>query len=203
MGLSSARVPPTATSSENHPVLLASATRLACTTFLEPLDLTSSTRAKTLWFHLREIFPNSATSTPEKLRKQNSSRKPWANCAAGHAPSANVLRDDARDCVLSRTPLGVELWVRNKNGPERPVFASILAETEGFEPSMQLITAYSLSRGAPSASRSRLRKLLIVAGFIFPATALPTMQPPCRAQTHDAARARPAPCICRQSPRKS
>src|SRR4051812_35052098 len=31
-----------------------------------------------------------------------------------------------------------------------------LAETEGFEPSMRLYTPYSLSRGAPSATRSRL-----------------------------------------------
>src|SRR5690349_2116537 len=33
-----------------------------------------------------------------------------------------------------------------------------LAETEGFEPSMELLTPYSLSRGAPSASRARLRR---------------------------------------------
>src|SRR6476619_7431147 len=31
-----------------------------------------------------------------------------------------------------------------------------LAETEGFEPSMELLTPYSLSRGAPSASRASL-----------------------------------------------
>src|SRR3989344_9223997 len=33
----------------------------------------------------------------------------------------------------------------------------ILAETEGFEPSMRLYTPYSLSRGAPSATRSRFQ----------------------------------------------
>src|SRR5262245_57510412 len=32
-----------------------------------------------------------------------------------------------------------------------------LAETVGFEPTMQVLPAYSLSRGAPSATRSRLR----------------------------------------------
>ena len=32
-----------------------------------------------------------------------------------------------------------------------------MAETEGFEPSMELQTPYSLSRGAPSASRPRLQ----------------------------------------------
>src|SRR5690606_23331685 len=34
---------------------------------------------------------------------------------------------------------------------------SHLAEREGFEPSIELLTLYSLSRGAPSASRASLR----------------------------------------------
>ncbi len=38
-------------------------------------------------------------------------------------------------------------------------FFRFLAETEGFEPSMRLYTPYSLSRGAPSATRSRLLKV--------------------------------------------
>ena len=33
----------------------------------------------------------------------------------------------------------------------------LLAESEGFEPSMQVLPTYSLSRGAPSATRSRLQ----------------------------------------------
>ena len=33
-----------------------------------------------------------------------------------------------------------------------------MAETEGFEPSMELLTPYSLSRGAPSAARASLHK---------------------------------------------
>ena len=33
-----------------------------------------------------------------------------------------------------------------------------LAETEGFEPSIGLQTLYSLSRGAPSATRPRLQR---------------------------------------------
>lgn len=33
-----------------------------------------------------------------------------------------------------------------------------MAESEGFEPSMELLTPYSLSRGAPSASRATLRR---------------------------------------------
>ena len=38
-----------------------------------------------------------------------------------------------------------------------------LAEREGFEPSIELLTLYSLSRGAPSASRASLRELLQLA----------------------------------------
>ena len=37
----------------------------------------------------------------------------------------------------------------------------VLAETEGFEPSMRLYTPYSLSRGAPSATRSRFLKFRV------------------------------------------
>ncbi len=33
----------------------------------------------------------------------------------------------------------------------------VVAEREGFEPSMELLTPYSLSRGAPSASRPSLQ----------------------------------------------
>ena len=33
-----------------------------------------------------------------------------------------------------------------------------MAETEGFEPSIGLQTLYSLSRGAPSATRPRLQR---------------------------------------------
>ena len=33
----------------------------------------------------------------------------------------------------------------------------IMAEKEGFEPSIELLTLYSLSRGAPSATRPLLR----------------------------------------------
>ena len=37
-----------------------------------------------------------------------------------------------------------------------------LAETEGFEPSIELLTLYSLSRGAPSASRARSRVCCLI-----------------------------------------
>ena len=35
---------------------------------------------------------------------------------------------------------------------------SEVAESEGFEPSIRLLTLYSLSRGAPSAARATLRE---------------------------------------------
>ena len=38
-----------------------------------------------------------------------------------------------------------------------PYPATLLAEREGFEPSIEFLTLYSLSRGAPSASRAPLR----------------------------------------------
>ena len=56
--------------------------------------------------------------------------------------------------------MAYEMAYRNEKRPERGVFKGGLAETKGFEPLMQLFTAYSLSRGAPSASRSRLQQML-------------------------------------------
>ncbi len=42
--------------------------------------------------------------------------------------------------------------------PKGLYLLDMLAETEGFEPSMRLYTPYSLSRGAPSATRSRFQQ---------------------------------------------
>ena len=50
-----------------------------------------------------------------------------------------------------------ELVGRKQKRPERGVFIEALAETKGFEPLMRLNTPYSLSRGAPSATRSRFQ----------------------------------------------
>ena len=44
-----------------------------------------------------------------------------------------------------------------KKAREKNLTGLVLAETEGFEPSMRLYTPYSLSRGAPSATRSRFQ----------------------------------------------
>ena len=46
---------------------------------------------------------------------------------------------------------------KRKNPSESITWVLVLAETEGFEPSMRLYTPYSLSRGAPSATRSRFQ----------------------------------------------
>ena len=45
-----------------------------------------------------------------------------------------------------------------RNGAKGPVF--YLAEREGFEPSMEVLPPYALSRGAPSTTRPSLLKLL-------------------------------------------
>ena len=47
---------------------------------------------------------------------------------------------------------------RNKKSPEGRMNKGYLAETKGFEPLMGLNTPYSLSRGAPSATRSRFQR---------------------------------------------
>src|SRR5690606_9265706 len=48
--------------------------------------------------------------------------------------------------------------VRNPTGSGQSFFRfRWMAESEGFEPSIELLTLYSLSRGAPSASRATLR----------------------------------------------
>ena len=44
-----------------------------------------------------------------------------------------------------------------KKAPFGAFLLDHLAEQEGFEPSKQVLPAYSLSRGAPSATRSPLR----------------------------------------------
>ena len=59
--------------------------------------------------------------------------------------------------------MAFEMAYRNEKRARRRVFAGYLAETEGFEPSMRLYTPYSLSRGAPSATRSRFLAEEIIA----------------------------------------
>ena len=97
----------------------------------------------------------------------------------------------------------------SQTGPKRR-----LAETEGFEPSMQFLATYSLSRGAPSASRARLRRerdssttfldlarnrvritKKICAGSLF---LRPWRRAPGPGRRPCAARARPVPCTCRR-----
>ena len=55
------------------------------------------------------------------------------------------------------------LYARHAKRPARGRFAC-LAEREGFEPSIRLLTLYSLSRGAPSATRASLRVCGAAAG---------------------------------------
>ncbi len=79
----------------------------------------------------------------------------------------------------------------NKKRPVRGVFACLLAETEGFEPSMRLYTPYSLSRGAPSATRSRFQQVHIMHQLMLQADPSRKLY---------ATRAQRVPCISRRSP---
>jgi hypothetical protein len=42
-----------------------------------------------------------------------------------------------------------------------------MADTEGFEPSIELLTLYSLSRGAPSATRPSVRTRALISEIGF------------------------------------
>ena len=71
-----------------------------------------------------------------------------------------------------------------------------MAEREGFEPSIELLTLYSLSRGAPSASRASLR---------FPASATCLHADPSRWAAEDTVRSLPgqnfnSKSTCRRGP---
>src|SRR5574337_99043 len=75
-------------------------------------------------------------------------------CALQGQPSAVQIRS-GRICRTregSSTPLSPP---DTQNAPEGRF--AYLAEREGFEPSIRLLTRYSLSRGAPSATRASLR----------------------------------------------
>ena len=61
---------------------------------------------------------------------------------------------------------------KTKMGPQ--AHFQCLAEREGFEPSISLLSLYSLSRGAPSTTRPPLRypfyEVLLLPGFVFSST---------------------------------
>ncbi len=78
-----------------------------------------------------------------------------------------------------------------------------LAETVGFEPTMQVLPAYSLSRGAPSASRSRLRRARILPLHGCPVKPEFLMNGAGPDRTPCAGPALPAPCTSRRPRPKS
>jgi hypothetical protein len=79
-------------------------------------------------------------------RRQRSSSNGWPQSLARGQP-------DVPMCARGRD--GREWKKPRWEGSNRGFLEGYLAETEGFEPSMRLYTPYSLSRGAPSATRSR------------------------------------------------
>ena len=89
--------------------------------------------------------PLAAAAPPEEL---------YSSRMAAHA---RLLSDLAVVDPCPPTQLGEE----PQKSPLPGAFLC-LAEREGFEPSIELLTLYSLSRGAPSASRASLRTTILL-----------------------------------------
>ena len=108
----------------------------------------------------------SKCARPAVLRRQKS-KKPTRRLAfLGGAPGRIRTSDpQVRSLVLYPTELRAQKrnYAVSTRHPSITAccnrMSSQVAETEGFEPSMELLTPYSLSRGAPSASRASLRVL--------------------------------------------
>ena len=117
-------------------------------------------------------------------------------------PFGPALRVRLRACALGRAnPLPRVLIHPAVRPCESPPVGGLsgLAETEGFEPSMRLYTAYSLSRGAPSASRSRFQERRLCRNELLNCGPGRFTQPVDRGRTRDAARAPRVPCTSRRS----
>ncbi len=99
-------------------------------------------------------------SSPVNLRRAIPDRPLRATGASSRCPKPNcpVRRRRTYTCWLPcRTTCSLaSLSPDNKKPCKNRVFA-VLAEREGFEPSIRLLTLYSLSRGAPSATRASLQ----------------------------------------------
>src|ERR1700735_3045146 len=70
------------------------------------------------------------------------------------APSCQKV---PRPGTMSREISSQVIFFKSQKSPEKSGLFAYLAEREGFEPSIRLLTLYSLSRGAPSAARASLR----------------------------------------------
>ena len=135
---------------------------------------------------------------PTRYRRQWRRRLPTAdlttrgghptNCVIFLTAAKRASSGRATDSPMKKAPFGALAQVR-------------LAEPEGFEPSMQVLPAYSLSRGAPSASRSQLRRRT---GSHSNREEVPLRRPASApGRTPCAARAPRAPCTSRRSRRWS
>ena len=97
-----------------------------------------------------------------RSRKKNKGRRVNSSALVDGAPGEIRTPDhQVRSLVLYPAELRaqkLEAKLCVKPLVSSNIFETVkLAETEGFEPSMELLTPYSLSRGAPSASRASLR----------------------------------------------
>ena len=92
---------------------------------------------------------------------------------------------------------------RKRRSPLKAGFVLFLAESEGFEPSMQFLTAYSLSRGAPSTTRPALRTAPNVTSSLGAGQTSLFRRRLARDRRPCATRAPRVPCISRRPRRKS
>jgi hypothetical protein len=86
---------------------------------------------------------------------------PTTKFVAWYSIQLSYGREEAKLCGAAATPSTGRRSLRAQSTRRRDARPSRarLAEREGFEPSIELLTLYSLSRGAPSASRASLRVL--------------------------------------------
>ncbi len=122
------------------------------------------------------------SATPRCLHRSESSAEVASDTACGWTRSSPASDRTARVMLGSaarldnhfdhcnhtehpsaRSGCGNIFYLANpqKKTPANQAFAGVfeLAEREGFEPSIELLTLYSLSRGAPSAARASLQFL--------------------------------------------
>src|SRR5690242_13474155 len=122
---------------------------------------------------------------------------PWGSPlrAARYGASLRLSKFVPDEFVEPRGFVHTSLSARYAKRPARGRFA-YLAEREGFEPSIRLLTLYSLSRGAPSATRASLRVCGAAAGSARITADRLEVKPGCRDQCSSPPEAGPPPASC-------
>ena len=99
-------------------------------------------KQKGRWF---PIGPSACVARPERFELPTTKFVAWCSIQLSYGRRSGIMQ------IVSSLRQSCVAYDFSKRDLQ-------LAETEGFEPSMELLTPYSLSRGAPSASRASLRR---------------------------------------------